>query len=63
MRKLIIFPPVLSTQTCLNCKTPVGADRLPPNLVEMREDAGGMPSFIVRCPVCKTLMEWETRSN
>ena len=63
MRKLITFPPVVSTQICLNCKVSLGAERLIPNLIEMTEDAGGMPAFIVKCPICRTPMEWETRGN
>ena len=63
MRKLITFPPVVSKQTCLNCKVSLGADRLIPSLIEMTEDAWGMPAFIVQCPICRTPMEWETRGN
>jgi hypothetical protein len=63
MTKLITFPPVVNKQICINCEVSLRAEKLIPNLIEMTEDAGGIPAFIVRCPICKTPMEWETRCN
>ena len=63
MRKLITFPPVVNKQTCINCKVSLGAEKLIPSLIEMTEDAGGIPAFIVKCPICKAAMEWETQAN
>ena len=63
MRKLITFPPVVNHQVCINCKAPLAAEKLMPNLIEMTDDAGGIPAFIVRCPICKSAMERETQCN
>jgi RNase P subunit RPR2 len=63
MRQMITFPPVVDKQICSNCKVSLGTDKLIPNLIKMTEDAGGIPAFIVRCPICKSIMEWETQCN
>lgn len=55
--------PAAHKQRCYNCKTVLGIKDLYSNLVEMTRDACGMPAVIVRCPVCKTPIEWETRGN
>lgn len=59
---MITFP-AADKQTCYNCKTTLGIDKLYSNFISMTKDAWGMPAVIVRCPVCKTPIEWETRSN
>jgi hypothetical protein len=63
MIKPIITFPLVDKQTCGNCKMELGMERLWPNVTEMTEDAYGIPAVMVRCPVCKTLMEWETKCN
>jgi len=57
----IVFP-AAQKQECMNCKTLLGLDKMWANVVETR-DGYGMPAVIIRCPVCKTLIEWETRLN
>ena len=63
MTKSLVTFPVVDKQTCSNCKITLGIDRLMRNVVNMTQDAYGMPAIMVRCPVCKTLMEWETKGN
>lgn len=63
MTKLITFPPVVNKQICANCKVSLGAEKLIPSLIEMTEDSVGIPAFIVKCPICKSPMEWETQCN
>jgi hypothetical protein len=63
MTKPIITFPLVDKQTCGNCKMELGMDRLWTNATEMTEDAYGIPAVMVRCPVCKTLIEWETKCN
>lgn len=63
MAKALITFPVAETQICSNCKITLGIDKLLRNVVDMAEDAYGMPAVMVRCPVCKTVIEWETRCN
>ena len=63
MTKPIITFPLVDKQTCGNCKMELGTDRLWTNVTEMTEDAYGIPAVMVRCPVCKALMEWETKCN
>jgi hypothetical protein len=62
MKAMVTFP-VVHQQTCGNCRVSLGIERLLDNVVDMTEDAYGFPSIIVRCPVCKTLMEWEMHCN
>ena len=63
MTKAIMTFPVVDKQTCYNCKSILGIDKMYHNLMEMTQDASGMPAIIVRCPVCKTPIEWETKGN
>jgi hypothetical protein len=62
MKKLVTFP-VVNTQVCGNCKISLSSGELYSNVIDMSEDAYGIPTIMVRCPVCKTPMEWETRCN
>ena len=62
MKPLLIFP-VANKQICRNCSVSMNMDTLLSNVMNMTEDASGIPAVIVRCPVCKTLMEWETLNN
>jgi len=62
MKPLLIFP-VANKQICSNCGVSLNMDKLLNNVMNMTEDASGIPAVIVRCPVCKTLMEWETLNN
>jgi hypothetical protein len=62
MKPLVIFP-VANKQTCSNCRVSLNMDKLLNNVIHMTEDASGIPAVIVRCPVCKTLIEWETLNN
>ena len=62
MKPLVIFP-VANKQTCSNCRVSLNMNTLLNNVTNMTEDASGIPAVIVRCPVCKTLMEWETLNN
>ena len=62
MKPLVIFP-VANKQICSNCSVSLNMDKLLNNVTNMTEDASGIPAVIVRCPVCKTLMEWETLNN
>ena len=61
-KSMITFP-AADKQICYNCKTTLGIDKLYSNFIEMTKDAWGMPAVLVRCPVCKTPIEWETRGN
>ena len=63
MGKMVTFPPILKKQTCRNCNVSLGADELLRNVIDLTEDASGIPAVMVRCPVCKTPMEWETFCN
>ena len=63
MTKPIVTFPMLDKQTCTNCKITLGMEKLVSNVVDMTQDAYGMPAIMVRCPVCKTLMEWETKGS
>jgi len=63
MTRSIITFPAADEQTCYNCKTILGIEDLHLNFIEMTQDAYGMPAVIVRCPVCKTPIEWETKGN
>ena len=63
MKQFVIFPPVVERQRCFNCKVSLGMEKILPNFIDMKDDAYGIPSLIVRCPVCKTAIEWETSSN
>ncbi len=63
MTKSIVTFPAADKQICYKCKTTLGIEKLYSNFIEMTKDAYGMPAVIVRCPVCKTPIEWETRSN
>lgn len=62
MKPFITFPAV-DKQICSNCSITLGLDKLSRNVVDMREDESGMPAVIVRCPVCMTLLEWETKGS
>jgi hypothetical protein len=57
----IVFP-AAQEQECLNCKTKLGIDKIRANVIDTR-DVYGIPAIIIRCPVCKTTIEWETRRN
>ena len=61
-KSLVVFP-AADTQVCRNCNTTLSIENLYRNLIDMTSDASGMPAVLVRCPVCKTPLEWETRSN
>ena len=63
MTKSLITFPAVKHQMCYNCNIKLGIEAFYHNLVEMTQDAYGMPVVIVRCPVCKTLIEWETINN
>ena len=63
MPKPMITFPLVEKQTCNNCKILLDSNNLLKNIINMTEDAYGMPAVMVRCPVCKTLMEWETKCN
>lgn len=63
MKKSLIMFPVVEKQICSNCKMTLDMDKLVSNVVDMNEDAYGIPAIKVRCPVCKTLFEWETKCN
>lgn len=62
-KSLITFPVVVDKQICSNCKITLGIDKLLRNVVDIDKDAYGIPAIMVRCPVCKTLIEWETTCN
>jgi hypothetical protein len=63
MKNSLVTFPVVEKQVCNNCQITLGMDKLLRNVVEMTEDAYGIPAIMVRCPVCKTLLEWETKCN
>jgi hypothetical protein len=63
MIKSMITFPLVEKQTCNNCSMVLDSSNLLKNITNMTEDAYGIPAVIVRCPVCKTLMEWETKCN
>ena len=63
MAKSLITFPVVEKQICNNCKITLGIDKLSNNIFEVTQDAYGIPTIIVRCPVCKTLIEWEPKCN
>ena len=60
---MITFPLVVEKQVCGNCSMTLGIDKLSRNVVDINKDNYGIPAIIVRCPVCKALMEWETTCN
>lgn len=62
MQKILTFA-VMKKQTCGNCHVSLDMNELQRNMIAMTEDTCGIPSIIVRCPVCKTPMEWETYCN
>ncbi|OGW41191.1 MAG: hypothetical protein A2Y97_11365 [Nitrospirae bacterium RBG_13_39_12] len=62
MEKLLTFA-FLKKQTCGNCKVSLEMNELLRNVIAMTDDAYGIPTVMVRCPVCKTPMEWETSCN
>lgn len=63
MKKYLLTFPVLEKQKCKNCKIMFDINKLKNNVVGMNEDAYGLPAIMVRCPICKTLFEWETKCN
>ena len=63
MTKSVVTFPVVDKQVCSNCKITLGIDQLSSNVQDITRDAYGMPAILVRCPVCKTLIEWETKCN
>ncbi len=63
MKKSILTFPLIDKQVCSNCKIILGIDKLSSNVLDVVQDASGMPAVIVRCPVCKTILEWETKCN
>jgi len=63
MSKPIITFPLVETQTCRNCSMILTTERLWRNVTDTTEDAYGIPAVMVRCPVCKTIIEWETKCN
>jgi len=63
MAKQVMMFPLLEKQLCSNCKMVLDSNKLWFNITNMTEDAYGMPAVMVRCPICKTLMEWETKCN
>jgi hypothetical protein len=63
MSKMITFPAVVGEQTCSNCKITLDINKLLRNVVDINKDTYGMPAIMVRCPVCKTIIEWETTCN
>jgi hypothetical protein len=63
MEKLLPFA-FVKKQTCGNCKeVSLDINELLRNVIAMTDDAYGIPAIMVRFPVCKTPMEWETSSN
>jgi len=63
MSKSLITFPVVDKQVCNNCKITLGIDKLSANVYDITKDPYGMPAVIVRCPVCKSLIEWETKCS
>lgn len=63
MKKSMLTFPLIDKQVCSNCKIILGIDKLSSNVLDVVQDASGMPAVIVRCPVCKTILEWETKCN
>ena len=61
-RQMITFP-VANKQVCSNCKITLGIDKLFNSEIDSTEDAYGMPAIMIRCPFCKTLIEWEMKCN
>ncbi|MEW6569821.1 MAG: hypothetical protein AB1390_01400 [Nitrospirota bacterium] len=62
MKQLITFP-LVEKQTCWNCGTELGTEELLRNMMDRQKDAYGIPAVMIRCPVCKTPFEWETRCS
>ena len=63
MTKPMMLFPLVEKQICSNCNIQLDSNKLWPNITKMTEDSYGMPAVMVRCPVCKTLIEWETKCN
>ena len=63
MTKPLMMFPLVEKQTCSNCNMLLDSRNLWSNMTNLTEDASGMPAVMVRCPVCKTLIEWETKCN
>jgi hypothetical protein len=63
MTKPMMLFPLVEKQICSNCNIQLDSNKLWSNMTKMTEDAYGMPAVMVRCPVCKTLIEWETKCN
>jgi uncharacterized protein with PIN domain len=61
-RALVNFP-VAEKQICSNCSMVLEKERLSENVIDITQDAYGIPTVVVRCPVCKTLIEWEMKCN
>ncbi len=62
MKALVTFP-VVNKQLCSNCRTSLSFDTLYTRWVDMEWAHYDIPSLVVKCPVCKTLIQWETRCN
>ncbi len=63
MNKSIITFPLVEKMTCHNCKLTLDLNKLYANMINLTEDAYGIPAVMIRCPVCKTIVEWETKCN
>ncbi|MFZ5908318.1 MAG: hypothetical protein ACOYVJ_13120 [Nitrospirota bacterium] len=63
MNRPFVTIPVVDTQVCRNCNFTLGIRDLVSNVTDQGKDPYGMPAIMVRCPVCKTLIEWEPRCN
>jgi len=63
MSRPFVTIPVLNTQVCKNCSFTLGIHDLVRNVTDQGKDPYGMPAVMVRCPVCKTIIEWEPRCN
>ncbi len=59
---LLTFP-VVEQQICTNCQIKLSREQLSKNIHDITYDGYGLPVILVRCPVCKTLLEWETKCN
>ncbi|MCG2720846.1 MAG: hypothetical protein L6290_02365 [Thermodesulfovibrionales bacterium] len=63
MSRPFVTIPVPNTQVCKNCNFTLGIHDLVRNVTDQGKDPYGMPAVMVRCPVCKTIIEWEPRCN
>lgn len=62
VKSLLTFP-IVDKQICTNCKIKLNKEQLSKNVQDITYDGYGLPIILVRCPVCKTLIEWETKCS